>query len=214
MTDYLRVFVIDDHEMVRRGLQAFLSMVSDFQWVGDAADAETGLALIGEMVEKGLGPHVALIDLMLPGMDGAQAASHIAESFPDVRSIVLTGFDGADRVPALVAMGGSGFLLKDAAPEEVEAAVRAAARDEFYLDPAVARRVTQPGPERSMFESLSVREREVLQLLGKGLSNHDIAAALHISERTARTHVSSVLAKLGVGSRTQAALVAVRLELS
>lgn len=210
MTESLRVFVIDDHEMVRRGLQSFLSLVPDFEWVGDAPDAEAGVSEIGRMAAVGHAPHVVLIDLMLPGMDGVEAAGRLAESYPEVRAIVLTGFDSSDRVPGLVARGGAGFLLKDAAPEEVEAAVRAAARDEFYLDPAVARRVAQRTPEEVALDSLSMREREVLQLVGEGLANQDIAARLHISERTARTHVSNVLTKLGVTSRTQAALIAAR----
>ncbi|HAS32272.1 MAG TPA: DNA-binding response regulator [Microbacterium sp.] len=210
MTAQLRVFVIDDHQMVRRGLESFLSLVPDFEWVGDAPDAESGIARISELADAGRAPDVVLVDLMLPGMDGAEAAAWLSSAYPDVRSIVLTGFDSADRVPAIVARGGSGFLLKDAAPAEVEAAVRAAARNEFYLDPAVARRVAQRTPEQSKVERLSARERQILELLGVGLSNQDIARRLHISERTARTHVSSVLMKLGVESRTQAALIAAR----
>jgi len=210
MTDVVRIYVIDDHEMVRRGLESFLSLVPDFEWVGDAPDAESGIAEIARMATVGHRPDVVLVDLMLPGMDGADAAGLIAATHPGIRTIVLTGFDSADRVPAIVARGGSGFLLKDAAPEELEAAIRAAVRNEFYLDPAVARQIANPEPSKRAIDSLSPRETDILRLLGRGLSNQAIASELQISERTARTHVSNVLAKLGVGSRTQAALIASR----
>jgi len=204
----IRVFVVDDHEMVRRGLAAFLSAVDDFEWAGEAAGGEPALAAINTLAHEGRLPDVALIDLMMPGLDGVATVRRLAAAHPTVRSVVLTGFSDAARIDAVVASGAAGFLLKDASPSEVETAIRAAIRDEFYLDSAMTRRLAGLTPLPAELSTLSPRELEVLGLLGRGLSNIDLAQRLGISERTARTHVSNILAKLHVPSRTQAALLA------
>ena len=156
-------------------------------------------------------PDVILLDLLMPRMDGVLAVSLITGRYPAVRVVILTSFGEMERVHAALAGGAVGYLLKDAGPDEVAAAIRAAAVDGTYLDPAIARRLTREiTAPRSGLNALTGRERAVLVLVAEGRSNKEIADALVISERTARTHVSHVLRKLQLTSRTQAALVAVR----
>jgi DNA-binding NarL/FixJ family response regulator len=151
------------------------------------------------------------MDLQMPRMGGIEATEAIARAHPEVKVVVLTSFGEVERVHAALAAGAAGYLLKDAEPSEVVAAIRAAAAGEVHLDPAVARQLTRrmAGPQVGL-AALTVREREILVLVAHGHSNRDIADRLVISERTARTHVSNVLAKLQLPSRTQAALLAIR----
>src|SRR5512146_2003746 len=156
-------------------------------------------------------PDVILLDLLMPRMDGVLAASLITGRYPAVRVVILTSFGEMERVHAALAGGAVGYLLKDAGPAEVATAIHAAARDGTYLDPAIARRLTREiTAPRTGLNALTERERAVLVLVAQGQSNREIADALVISERTARTHVSHLLRKLQLTSRTQAALVAVR----
>ena len=156
-------------------------------------------------------PDVVLIDLLMPKMDGATAIGQITERFPGVRVVVLTSFGEMERVHAALAHGAAGYLLKDAEAGEVVAAIRATARGEVFLDPVVARGLTQRlvSPPTGL-DALTGRERDVLVLVARGRSNQQIADELVISERTARTHVSNLLRKLRLTSRTQAVLFAVR----
>ena len=208
----VRVFVVDDHTVVRRGLQAYLEMVDDMEVVGEATEGREALDGIAALVRAGRPPDVVLMDLLMPGMDGVTATAAITQRHPDVKVVAMTSFTQADLVHGALEAGGAGDLLKDAEADEVAAAIRAACRGEVHLDPAVARQLTRslvtPGPRA--VATLTEREREVLVLVAKGLSNQEIADALVISERTARTHVSNILGKLGVVSRTQAALWAIR----
>ncbi|MEU9448944.1 response regulator transcription factor [Streptomyces sp. NPDC048277] len=205
------VFVVDDHTVVRRGIASFLEFTDDITLVGEAADGQEALDALGAMSIRGELPHVVLLDLQMPRLDGIQTAEVIAERYPQVRTVILTSFSEIERVQSALARGVSGYVLKDASSDELEEAIRAARRDEVFLDPAVARRVTQRlvTPSHGL-AALSAREREVLVLIAQGLSNQAIAEHLSISERTARTHVSKLLTKLDLTSRTQAALVAVR----
>jgi DNA-binding NarL/FixJ family response regulator len=152
-----------------------------------------------------------LMDVLMPEMDGISAIGEILASYPEVRVVMLTSFGEVERVYAALQAGAAGYLLKDADPDEVAAAIRAAARGEVHLDPAVAGRLTRQlvSPPTGL-AALTARERTVLALVARGLSNRQIAAELYISDRTARTHVSHVLTKLQLSSRTQAALVAIR----
>jgi DNA-binding NarL/FixJ family response regulator len=151
------------------------------------------------------------MDLRMPDMDGVTATGEIVRRFPRVKVVILTSFGETERVHAALEKGASGYLLKDAGPAEVDAALRAAVRDEVFLDAAVTRRLTQEmRAPRTGLGALTAREREVLILVAEGKSNRDIAEHLVISERTARTHVSHLLAKMGLTSRTQAALLAVK----
>jgi DNA-binding NarL/FixJ family response regulator len=203
--------------MVRRGMRDFLGLHDDLEVVGEASDGAAGVALVDE-----LRPDVVVMDLLLPILDGIEATQRIKAAHPEIEVIALTSFIEEERVVGALEAGASGFLLKDAEADDLAAAIRAAARGEVHLDPAVARivagRMRAGGDGRSSgngprsgdpVASLTAREREVLAGLARGLSNRAIADELGITERTARTHVSNILAKLKVTSRTQAALLAV-----
>jgi DNA-binding NarL/FixJ family response regulator len=204
------VLLVDDHAMVRRGLRDFLGMFEDIEVVGEAGDGEEALA-----ATAALRPDVVVMDLNLPRLDGVEATRELRATRPDVEVVALTGFVEEARALAAIEAGAAGFLLKDAEPDDVAAAIRAARNGEMYLDPAVAgmvaRQLRAPGASATSAGDavLTPRERDVLALVARGLPNRAIGDALGITERTARTHVSNILAKLGLTSRTQAALYAV-----
>ena len=208
----VRVFVVDDHTVVRRGLRGYLEMVDDMEVVGEAADGQEALEQIAALVAAGRPPDVVLMDLLMPGMDGVTATAAITQRHPELAVVAMTSFTQADLVHGALQAGAAGYLLKDAEADEVAAAIRAACRGEVHLDPAIAKQLTRSlvAPKPQTVNSLTHREREVLVLVAQGLSNQQIADSLVISERTARTHVSNILSKLGVASRTQAALLAIR----
>ena len=207
----VQVMIVDDHTVVRRGVRAYLEALDDMAVAAEAADGQDALDQLAAMAAGGALPDVILLDLLMPRMDGVLAAELITGRYPAVRVVILTSFGEMERVHAALAGGAVGYLLKDAGPDEVATAIRAAAVDGTYLDPAIARRLTREiTAPRSGLNALTRRERAVLVLVAQGRSNKEIADALVISERTARTHVSNVLAKLGLASRTQAALWAVR----
>jgi DNA-binding NarL/FixJ family response regulator len=208
----VRVFVVDDHNVVRRGLRGYLEMVNDMEVVGEAAEGQEALDGIAALVVAGRPPDVVLMDLLMPGMDGVTATAAITQRYPEMEVVAMTSFTQADMVHGALQAGASGYLLKDAEADEVAAAIRAACRGEVHLDPAIAKQLTRSlvAPKPQTVNSLTDREREVLVLVAQGLSNQQIADSLVISERTARTHVSNILSKLGVASRTQAALLAIR----
>jgi DNA-binding NarL/FixJ family response regulator len=209
--DAVRVLIVDDHAVVRRGLRAFVESEPALSVVGEAADGRQAIAVLRECQAVGELPDVVLMDLQMPRMGGVEATAEITAAHPGVRVVVLTSFGEVERVHAALAAGASGYLLKDAEPEEVAAAVRAAAAGEVHLDSAVAGQLTRrlAGP-RIGLAALTAREREILALVAQGYANREIADELVISERTARTHVSNMLSKLQLSSRTQAALLAIR----
>jgi DNA-binding NarL/FixJ family response regulator len=210
-TEKIRVLLVDDHEVVRRGLFAFLEGEPDIEVVGDADGGETALDVLARLDTEGLRPDVVLMDLQMKPVDGIESTRRIRAQYGDVEVVALTSFGDTQHVHAALEAGASGYLLKDADVGEIAVAVRAAHRGELQLDPAVARRLTESlRPPRD--PELTSRELEVLHLLGKGQPNKTIATSLGITERTARTHVSKILAKLRLSSRTQAALWAARHE--
>jgi len=209
MTSPIRVLIADDHAIVRKGVRALLATEADIEVVGEAADGK-------EAVEKAerLHPDVVLMDLVMPEMDGIEATRRITTRQPETRILVLTSFAEDEKVfPALKA-GALGYLLKDAGPEELVRAIRQVYCGESSLHPAIARKVLQelsrPPEQPPTPEPLTERELEVLRLIAKGKSNREIAEELVISEATVRTHVSNILGKLQLASRTQAALYALR----
>jgi DNA-binding NarL/FixJ family response regulator len=208
----IRVVVVDDHAVVRRGLFAFLEGEQDIEVVGDAEGGEEALEVLAALDAAGRRPHVVLMDMKMEPVDGIESTRRIRARYDDVEVVALTSFGDEQRVYAAVRAGASGYLLKDADVDEVAVAIRAAHRGELQLDPAVARRLTEILAAPPRVSELTARELDVLELLGEGQSNKTIAANLGITERTARTHVSSILAKLGLSSRTQAALWAARHE--
>lgn len=209
----IRVFLVDDHGVVRQGTQAYLQMLDDIEVVGEASDGQQAVERIGELAARDEAPDVVLMDLVMPRMDGIAATSAIKQRFPTVEVVALTSFIEEEKVHAALQAGAAGYLLKDAEADDVAAAIRAAHRGEVHLDPAVAKRLMQSlrSPKtQDLIEPLTDREREVLVLVAQGRTNKEIGRMLGISERTARTHVSNILGKLGLASRTQAALYAVR----
>lgn len=205
------VVVVDDHAVVRQGINAYVAELPDVRIVGEAANGEQALATIEALVAAGTPPRVVLMDLMMPVLDGVAATKAIKDRFPGVEVIVMTSFSEPERVRSALEVGAAGYLLKDADPAEVHKAILAALSGELHLNTAVARQLTTSMLSHdAAAESLSPREREVLSLVGLGYSNRAIAETLVISERTARTHVSSILFKLDLASRTQAALWAIK----
>lgn len=203
----IRVLIVDDHGVVRRGLRGYLELLEDIEIVGEAADGEAAIAMASDVA-----PDVVLMDLVMPRIDGIAAIGRIKADRPATQVIALTSFIEEEKVLAALEAGATGFLLKDADADDVAAAIRAAVDGRVHLDPAAARilargvRTTNPGrPD----QHLTQRELDVLRLLARGQSNQEIADGLAITERTARTHVSNILAKLDLRSRTQAALFAV-----
>jgi DNA-binding NarL/FixJ family response regulator len=203
----IRVLIVDDHSVVRMGLRMFFDHQPDIEVVGEATDGSEGVAMA-----RRLEPDVVLMDLLMPNMDGVTAIGRIKAELPETEIVTMTSFIEEEKVTSALEAGASGYVLKDAEAEEVAAAVRAAYAGEMHLDPAVARLLAERmrrKPVNDLVEPLTDRERDVLNLLGQGMSNKEIGSALFITERTARTYVSNILGKLGLASRTQAALYAV-----
>ncbi len=207
--ELIRVLVVDDHPVVRQGLRSFLSSREGIEVVGEAGDGETAIAEVAR-----LRPDVVLVDLIMPGTGGVATIRRLSHEHPEVATLVLTSFSSENDVIPAVAAGAAGYLLKDVAPTELEAAVRAVHRREGQLDPKVVAKVmgelSRTAAVPSSLSELTPRELDVLRLLAGGRSNRDLAAELFVSERTVKTHVSNILAKLRVADRTQAALWAVR----
>ncbi len=213
MTDEaIRVLIVDDHAVVREGLRTFLELQDGIEVAGEAADGSEALELAAK-----LQPDVILMDLVMPRLDGVSAMRAVRERAPRSRVIVLTSFLDDERLLPAVEAGADGYLLKDVEPAELARAIRGAQVGEAMIAPTVAGRLLRtlseprsPQPQPADAERLTRREHEVLELIAAGRSNKRIAFELGISEKTVKTHVGHVLAKLGVADRTQAALLAVR----
>jgi two-component system, NarL family, response regulator LiaR len=205
----IRVLVTDDHAIVRKGLTALLATEREIKVVGEASDGQ-------EAVEKAgsLKPDVVLMDLVMPRMDGIEATRKITEAHPGIKVLVLTSFAADDKVFPAVKAGAIGYLLKDSGPGDLVEAIFRVHRGEPSLEPDIARKVLQelsnPARKKPTVDPLTERELEVLRLISQGLSNKDIASRIFVAEWTVRTHVSNILGKLHLASRTQAALYALR----
>lgn len=201
--------IVDDHAIVRKGIRALLSESGGFEIVAEAAEGQEAV-LAAEQTQ----PDVILMDLLMPGMDGIEATRRITGSRPEARVLVLTSFAADNKLFPAIKAGALGYLLKDSSPEELVRAVRQVYRGEPALHPTIARKllqeVAQPADLQPAPEALTARELAVLRIIAQGMSNQEIADELTVSEATVRAHVSRILGKLHLASRTQAALYAVR----
>lgn len=201
----IRLLLVDDHTVVRQGLRMVLSLEADFEVVGEAADGAEAL----EQLTK-LAPQVVLMDLLMPVMNGVEATREIKRRHPEVEVVALTSVLEDRLVSDAVEAGAAGYLLKDTGPETLFEAIRAASRGEVRLDPKAQKRLMREVRTPAMRESLTARETDTLRLIAKGHANKEIARQLGVSEVTIKTHVSSILSKLNLQSRTQAALFALK----
>ena len=205
----IRILIVDDHAVVRQGLKMFLGLDPDLEVVGEAENGEESLRLTQD-----LNPDVVLMDLLMPIMNGIDAITHIRRDFPDTEVIALTSVLEDKAVMKAMRAGAIGYLLKDTQAEELRRAIKAAAAGQVQLSPQVAARLMREVRAPDSPEKLTERETDVLRLLALGRANKEIALELSIGEKTVKTHVSSILRKLNVPSRTQAALHAVRIGLA
>jgi DNA-binding NarL/FixJ family response regulator len=204
----IRILIADDHSVVRQGLRMFLALEPDFEVVAEAADGAEALRLARE-----LRPDVVLMDLLMPEMDGIAATREIRRDLPDTEVLALTSVLEDASVVSAVRAGAIGYLLKNTEAHELRRAIKAAAAGQVQLSPEAAARLIREVRAPDSPEALTGRETDVLRLLAEGKANKEIAQALTVGEKTVKTHVSNILAKLGVQSRTQAALYAVRIGL-
>ncbi|MCA9931391.1 MAG: response regulator transcription factor [Anaerolineales bacterium] len=209
MSKIIRIFIADDHTIVRSGVQALLETINDLEVVGEAADGQQAVTNVLR-----LRPDVTLMDLEMPILDGIAAIEQIMNQWSQARILVLTSFATDDRVFPAVKAGALGYLLKDSGPEALVDAIRQVHRGESSLHPKIARKLMQelsrPAGRPPTADPLTPREVDVLQLVAQGLGNQEIADKLVIGEATVRSHVSNILSKLHLASRTQAALYALR----
>jgi two-component system, NarL family, response regulator LiaR len=204
----IKVMLVDDHNVVRQGLKMFLATQPDIEVVAEADNGQSALAAVAQHH-----PDVVLMDLVMPQMDGIATTQQIKSRYPEVEVIALTSFVEDSQVASVIKAGAIGYLLKDVQPTELAAAIRSAQRGEVHLHPEAARRLMQAiGPKEvaPIAEPLTEREIEVLRALARGESNKQIADALVVSEKTVKAHVSNILGKLGLQSRTQAVLYSLR----
>jgi NarL family two-component system response regulator LiaR len=205
----IRVLIVDDHAIVRKGIRALLSEADGFEVVGEAGNGQAAVLAAQETQ-----PDVILMDLLMPGMDGIEATRQITNRQPQTHVLVLTSFAADNKVFPAIKAGAVGYLLKDSSPDELVRAIRQVHRGEPALHPTIARKLLQeiarPAELQPAPEALTEREMTVLRLIAQGLSNQEIAGRIAVSEPTVRTHVSRILGKLHLANRTQAALYAVR----
>lgn len=209
-TDVVRVFLCDDHTVVRAGLAAYLGTEPGLEVVGEANNGQDAVNRIAVLANNRQLPDVVLMDLLMPVMDGIATTAEIKHRWPIVEVVAVTSFLEEEKIRGALEAGAAGYLLKDADASDVAAAIRAAVAGEMHLDPAAAKALTASlRAPKSAGDDLTPRERDVVVLIAEGGTNRQIATRLGVTERTARTHVSNILAKLGLASRTQAAMWAV-----
>jgi two-component system, NarL family, response regulator LiaR len=202
----IRVMLVDDHAMVRRGLATFLKVFDDLELVGEADSGEAAVLLCGQVL-----PDVILMDLMMPDMDGASTTRLIRKQYPKVQVVALTSFKEQEVVQNALQAGAIGYLLKDVSAEELARAIRAAHKGRATLSPEAAQALVNAANQPPVpGHDLTERERAVLALMVEGLNNTQIAGRLVVSPSTIKTHVSHILSKLGVASRTEAVALAMR----
>ncbi len=211
MSEPVRVLLVDDDDLMRAGLRAVLSSDEAVEVVGEAVDGRDAVGRVGK-----LDPHVVLMDVRMPRLDGISATREILESAPDARVLIVTTFEDDEYIFGALSAGSSGFLLKRSRPEELIAAIHTVAAGEALLSPSVTRRVVDQmasrgdigAPDESRLDELTPRERDVLELLARGMSNREIARELVVEESTVKTHVKRILMKLGLRDRVHAVILA------
>ncbi|KOV69930.1 MULTISPECIES: response regulator [Streptomyces] len=210
----IRVFLLDDHEVVRRGVRDLLDDEPDISVVGEAATAEQALVRV-----PALRPRVAVLDVRLPDGDGVSVCRELRSQLPDLACLMLTSFDDEEALLDSIMAGASGYVLKQIQGSDLVSAVRAVARGQSLLDPSATARLMarlrsgqEPEPEPDPLPGLTEREREILALIGEGLTNRQIGRRLYLAEKTVKNHISRLLAKLGVERRVQAAVIATQAE--
>ncbi len=228
MTQKIRVLIVDDQTLVREGFRKLLELEPDFEVLDTASDGRSALAAAERLYAANTPPDVILMDIRMPGMDGIAATQALKANWPAVRIVILTTFDDVELIQAGLHAGALGYLLKDTTAEQLAMTIRFAARGQVLLQPDIATKIfstfaqpsspTIPPPQSSAFtpsismkgliEPLTEREREILTLVAKGASNRQVAESLYLTEGTVKNHMSSILGKLGVRDRTQAALKA------
>jgi DNA-binding NarL/FixJ family response regulator len=204
MVDSIRVFIVDDQALIRDGLRSLLMALPDIEVVGDAANGAEAIAQL-----QTLETHIILLDIRMPVMDGIATTQQIRSQFPDIRVLILTTFDDDAEVVQAMRAGAHGYLLKDTPSKDLAVAIRSIHQGYSYLGPGLmekAMAIPVSKPARPNFPELTPREQEILQVLGTGANNREIAAQLFISERTVKNHVTNILSRLGLRDRTQAAL--------
>jgi DNA-binding NarL/FixJ family response regulator len=208
----IRILLVDDQVIIRQGLMSLLEAKPDLHVVGEAANGQQAIAHLQQVYQTPQQPDVVLMDIRMPVMDGVAATEQISKLFPSIHVLVLTTFDDDEYVSQAMRVGAEGYLLKDTPSDELAIAIRSVYRGYTHLGPGLFAKAIAP-PSRSSatlspeIAALSPREREVLQLIARGLNNREIAQTLYISERTVKNHISNILSRLGVRDRTQAALL-------
>jgi DNA-binding NarL/FixJ family response regulator len=207
----VRVFLVDDHAVVRAGLATYLDTEPGMTVIGEAGDGAEAVNRIAVLANSDEAPDVVLMDVLMPKMDGIAATAEIKKRWPVIEIVAVTSFLEEEKIRAALEAGATGYLLKDADAPDVANAIRAAVAGEVHLDPAVAKALTAAlRAPKAAGDNLTPRERDVVALIARGGTNRQIARQLGVTERTARTHVSNILGKLGLASRTQAAMRAVK----
>ncbi|VEP12522.1 Uncharacterized transcriptional regulatory protein YfiK [Hyella patelloides LEGE 07179] len=215
----IRLLIVDDQTIIRHGLKSLLEIQSDLTVVGDAENGEKALEKIAFLEQESQIPDVILLDVRMPIMDGVATTKQLIQDYPGIKILILTTFDDDEYISQAMNYGAKGYLLKDSPPEDLAMAIRAVSKGHTYMGsgllekmlhkPSQAKTTTPVIP--SQLAELSIREREVLNLIAKGASNREIAIKLYISEKTVKNHVTSILSKLNLRDRTQAALLASKL---
>ena len=226
----IRIFIVDDQSIIRHGLKSLLELQEDLTVVGDAGNGQEALEAIASLQEKSQQPDVVLLDVRMPIMDGVATTQEITQNFPEIKVLILTTFDDDEYISQAMNYGAKGYLLKESPPEDLAMAIRVVNKGNTYMgsgllekilhrSPITSAKPKQPQPSNSILDiplqltELTPREREVLNLIAQGANNREIAKKLYISDKTVKNHVTSILSKLNLRDRTQAALLVNRVTL-
>ena len=214
----IRLLIVDDQAIIRHGLRSLLEIQSDLTVIGDVANGQEALSLISSLQQKSELPDVVLLDVRMPIMDGVATTKELSQHYPEIAVLVLTTFDDDEYISQAMNYGAKGYLLKDSPPEDLVLAIHAVNKGHTHLGPGLFEKALNHTPEKTKASAvvserlaeLSPREREVLNLIAVGANNREIAHQLYISEKTVKNHVTSILSKLNLRDRTQAALLVSR----